>query len=85
MKELLASAIFVSLCLGLFGQTNPLVPLYPEGIPCESDLEMKIEDKDIGRVISKVRTPEIEVFLPENGNGTGVVICPGGRLYHLGL
>ncbi len=77
------NTIFLSLCtlilfLPSWAQDPELIPLYPEGIPCESELEMKIEDKDIGRVISKVHTPEIEVYLPENGNGTGVVICPGG-------
>ncbi|MEM6631109.1 MAG: alpha/beta hydrolase [Bacteroidota bacterium] len=65
-------------CLSQTSMAQELIPLFPEGIPCESDLEMQVEDTDIGRKISKVHTPEIEVYLADNPNGTGVVICPGG-------
>ena len=56
-----------------------VIPLFPEGIPCESENKMNVEDDPrIGRKISRVQRPELTVYLPEEGNGTGVIICPGG-------
>ncbi len=74
--------LLLSICIPfwMYGQSN-VFPLWPEGIPCESQLKMEVEeDERIGRRISKVREPVIEVFLPpaSNANGTGIVICPGG-------
>ncbi len=56
------------------------IPLYPEGIPCTSDLEMEIVEKDIGQIISKVQKPEMLVYPAKVASNTGsaIVICPGG-------
>ena len=58
------------------------LPLWPEGIPCENELEMEIVERyhGNGRMLSKVHEPTIEVYLPATAlsTGTGVVICPGG-------
>ena len=79
MKKLLLLLLLLSF-ITAFSQSQ-ILPIWPEGIPCENDLEMEVVMRDdIGRVINKVHTPEIEVFLPPayRANGTGVVICPGG-------
>ena len=76
MKNIFCLLALTLLCRVMIAQE--LIPLYPEGIPCENELEIEVVDADIGRRISKVHTPEIEVFLADSSNGTGVVICPGG-------
>ena len=71
---------FSCITMFVFAQQS-IISLFPEGIPCENNLKEEVkEDARIGRIISKVDTPEIEVFLPpeEKANGTGVLICPGG-------
>lgn len=77
--------IFYLFLLTSFAYVNlsaqEIIPLYPEGIPCENALteEAKV-DKKIGRRISKVHEPSLEVYLPDpdKANGTAVIICPGG-------
>ncbi len=72
--------IFCFLFQGLLAQQTTL-PLWPEGIPCENDLQTEVIDNPgIGRVIQKVHEPELAVYLPSAGEATGasVVICPGG-------
>ena len=72
------------LCTFFFQLTQAqehFIPLYPEGIPCENQLEMEVEVRDdIGRIIRKVHTPEMAVYHPtdEVHNGSAVLICPGG-------
>ena len=58
-----------------------ILPLYPEGIPCASDLKEEVfEEGQSGRRILKVQHPELAVYLAPEGfaTGAGVVICPGG-------
>ena len=71
----------IGLCLHatlLFGQE--WISLYPEGIPCANNLEMEEVERDIGKVISKVHTPEMLVYPADSAmaSGSAVVICPGG-------
>jgi acetyl esterase/lipase len=44
----------------------------------------EINDKETGK-ISKVTNPTLTVFIPENPNGTSVVICPGGGYAYLSI
>ena len=37
------------------------------------------------QVVTNVSAPTLEVFLPENPNGTSVIIAPGGGLYALSI
>jgi acetyl esterase/lipase len=37
------------------------------------------------QVVTNVSVPTLEVFLPENPNGTSVIIAPGGGLYALSI
>lgn len=57
-----------------------ILELYGDEIPCANDLEEEVVmDDRIGRRVSKVHKPTVEVYLPgENANGSAVVICPGG-------
>ena len=61
---------------------QPIIPLWENGVPfCQSENQKEVKDDErIGRIISKVSNPTIEVFLPPESiaNGTGVVVCPGG-------
>ncbi|RMG17318.1 MAG: alpha/beta hydrolase [Bacteroidetes bacterium] len=81
----MTKTIFLLLCgclLGvhfLYGQEK-VIPLWPEGIPCENGLTEEVEQNPRGRFIRKVHEPSITVFLPGAGqaNGSSVLICPGG-------
>lgn len=61
---------------------NRIINLWPAGkvpLSIASTQQEKIEVTDVTR-ISKVQTPQLEVFLPNkrSGNGQAVIICPGG-------
>ena len=62
-----------------------VLPLYkgtaPGMLPAAATAKENIRtDKVVGLLVSSVTEPTLEVFLPEKGkgNGTAVVICPGG-------
>lgn len=75
------------LCYGWIQSQDMVLPLYPEGIPCASNNEEKVSERNNGseRRISAVQEPEIAVYLPakSKANGTGVIICPGGGYWVL--
>jgi acetyl esterase/lipase len=57
-----------------------------------SDIPGAIETKDYTEVndtlldkVKQVKTPTLKVFIPENPNGTAMVICPGGGYALLAL
>lgn len=61
--------------------SQSIIPLYPEGIPCENTLEDAEEQrKDIGRFITSVHTPLLEHFAPvgQVATGAAIMIIPGG-------
>ena len=64
------------------GATQDFVlPLYPEGIPCASELKEEVfEVRNTGRRVQKVQSPELVVYRAPRALATGasVVICPGG-------
>jgi acetyl esterase/lipase len=55
------------------------IPLYPNGVPNAANIPGG------GRQGVKSTMPALSVFLPANGNGTAVVICPGGGYGHLAM
>ncbi|AKQ44988.1 hypothetical protein TH63_04055 [Rufibacter radiotolerans] len=67
-----------------FSQTNPMeLPLYtgkiPNEVPGPNEETREVRaDKTVS--LSKVRQPTLTVYLPAKGkgNGTAVIICPGG-------
>jgi len=56
------------------------LPLYPERIPNFKDVPDQEEKNENGDVIRRVSRPTLTVFLPdqEKGNGSAVIIFPGG-------
>ena len=68
-----------------FSQINEF-EIWKNGIPnsITNSHYQEIYDKEMGR-ISKVTNPTLTVFIPENPNGTAVVICPGGGYAYLSI
>ena len=81
-KNLFLTTLILISCFFTISAQTPLIPLWENGVPsCQNEQEMEVRnDERIGRVISKVNQPTLELFLPSESqsNGTGVVICPGG-------
>lgn len=72
------------------GQVSPqcTIPLWPDGVPgsqdCDwADTESALPSGD--RVIRNVAHPSLTAYLPENPNGTAVIICPGGAFHFLSI
>jgi acetyl esterase/lipase len=66
------------------------IPLFPEGAPGsetwvqqEETLSMKVLDGL--KVVRNVTQPTLTVYLPENPNGTAVIVCPGGAWHFLSI
>lgn len=79
MKNLLT--LLLTAMSMLLAAQDLVLPLWPEGIPCENKLETGIDERaSIGRVIREVHEPELVAFFPSEAsrNGASVVICPGG-------
>lgn len=87
--------IFLFLCAGAIGNTysqEEVIDLWEEGVP--GSIESKEYKEEYRRDaegnitgISKVSTPTLTLFQPEEnkGNGTAVVILPGGGYGHLAI
>ncbi len=80
---LIIGSIFFS--VSLIAQDNEIITLPHTAIPDviweggEKEYHSNIWDTP---VVTNVSTPTLEVFLPQNkGNGTSVIIAPGGGLY----
>lgn len=63
-------------------------PLWPGGVPGSeswdwADVEDSLYSGD--RVIRNVAQPSLTAYLPENPNGTGVIVCPGGAFHFLSI
>jgi acetyl esterase/lipase len=54
-------------------------------INSESYKEIPVLENGIVTGVSKVTTPTLTVFVPENPNGTAIVICPGGGYAYLAI
>ena len=69
------SAIILLLILttNLFAQKPIEILLWADGAP--TDNELKGEEN----------TPTLTVYLPSNGNGKAIVMCPGGGYSHLAM
>lgn len=78
----------LSLSAPATAQTDSL-RLYPDGVPgaIPSDLteRTRVNPNDGVRVTTNVKEPVLYVHEPEQPNGTGVIICPGGGYYVLAM
>lgn len=75
MKNLLATFVLLSFCVGISAQqTHYLFP--------KNENEDKVMIQNGGKTITDVSNPSIEVYLPspEKANGCAVILCPGGAL-----
>src|ERR1700749_5166965 len=65
------------------------IPLYPNGVPNSKTAPADYVEPDIAKVnmLNKVTVPTLTLFLPEKGkgNGTAVIICPGGGYQNLAI
>lgn len=82
--------LFIILILSSFGSLqaqNEVIPLWkgeiPGAINAPEYKEMEEVKNGIVEPISKVSKPTLSVYVPENPNGTAVVICPGGSYKNL--
>jgi acetyl esterase/lipase len=80
MKNIILTTLITLTTFGLKAQT--IILLYPEGKIQNSitiaDAEVKSVSKTGSIAYTKVSIPTLEVRIPEKGNGTAVIICPGG-------
>ncbi|MFK8162453.1 MAG: alpha/beta hydrolase [Lewinella sp.] len=73
--------LFLLLLLSQWVSGQSVIPLYPEGIPCENDLQdEEVQREDIGRLITSVHTPLLEHHapVPQIATGAAIMIIPGG-------
>lgn len=74
---------------GFMQAQNTEIPLWSKPIPgavsSETYKEVPVVENGIVNSVSKVTTPTLTVFVPENPNGTAIVICPGGGYIHLAI
>lgn len=79
-KSTLLTIPLVAMATTLSAQT--VIPLYknkiPNSIPGPNQEKIDTSSSDNITRISNVSEPTLTVFLPSKGNGTAVIICPGG-------
>ncbi len=77
MKKILLLLLITYCVMGSSRAQNQILPLWPKTKIANEDT---IIHRDIGRWITYVATPTIEVFLPSktNANQKAFLICPGG-------
>ncbi len=79
-------SLIVLLCASVVGQD--VVYLWPSGAP-GSEAHRGEPEKATGagdfERVTNVHNPSITVYLPGKGNGTGIVVCPGGGHRHLAV
>lgn len=67
--------------LSSIGYSQIEIPLYPDKIPNSKpgrNLEENKPNKEVDSLAFKVSVPTLRVFPAQNGNGTAVIILPGG-------
>lgn len=84
MKKLSLATILIITSMNLFSQNKGLIYLWPGKVPGE------LKEKNVPVIapsrndnvlrIAEITDPAFEIRLanPQNGNGAGVIICPGG-------
>lgn len=84
MRLSLLAVLLVAAHTHLMAQDT--IPLYSKVIPnSKSSPEQEKALNWDGPAASNVSKPTLTVFLPEKGNGTAVVICPGGGYQGLAM
>lgn len=84
MRTITATLMLMSVAMFTLAQQKPL-PLYPDGVPNSKPAPASYTEKIEDNRISFVTNPTITPFLPEKGNGTAIVIFPGGGYGRLAM
>lgn len=73
------------LCFSIYAQAEPSqpIPLWPEGVPGEADLELPAEKVELKgdyqiEILSNVSNPTLTWYPAPKPNGASVVVLPGG-------
>ncbi len=79
--------ILLALCtlVAFYSNAQTVIPLYNGATPGSENWdwdETQIK-ADIGTIVSDVSHPSITAYVPENPNGTAVIIAPGGAFHVL--
>lgn len=77
--RILVGVIFFFLVLGVKVNAQQVIPLYPDKIP--NSISVKNEEHaDTHQFLLSVTQPTLSIYLPPagTGNGTAVLVCPGG-------
>ena len=83
MKIFIYPIVFFSLSYFGLAQSE-IISLYPEGIPCKSDLITETVYDQSGRIFKKVGNPELWHYPASNPkNHAALLIIPGGGYYGL--
>ncbi|MBJ25748.1 MAG: hypothetical protein CMC91_06440 [Flavobacteriaceae bacterium] len=86
MKNFSISIIMI-FCLQLILAQKDKISLYPEGIPCKSNLETELDYDSSGRIFKKVSDPEIWYYpsdkMKGKENNVAVLVIPGGGYWGL--
>lgn len=86
MKKFSISIIMI-FCLQLILAQKDKISLYPEGIPCKSNLETELDYDSSGRIFKKVSDPEIWYYpsdkMKGKENNVAVLVIPGGGYWGL--
>lgn len=80
--------LFVALCMTSFAVAQEVIEVPHEkaaAVQWEGDEKAYFSEIWQNNVVTNVSVPTMEVFRPENPNGTAVVVAPGGGLYALSI
>lgn len=82
MKKIFASLL---LFVALYSNAQTVIPLYNGAAPGSenwnwNEKEFKV---DIGTVVMDVSHPSLTAFVPQNPNGSAIIIAPGGAFHAL--
>jgi acetyl esterase/lipase len=87
-KTILIFTLFFGITECLHAQ-NKEIPLWSNEVPgaiiSGNYKEVPVLENGIVNNVSKVTTPTLTIFVPENPNGTAIVICPGGGYAYLAI
>ena len=86
----LATVLLLNLAANASNDVPSDLNIWPGSAPGSESLALKLNvnerasaDGLRNRAISSILTPKLEVILPEQPNGTSVIICPGGGYLYL--
>ncbi|PIB26948.1 alpha/beta hydrolase [Maribacter sp. 4G9] len=84
--KIIFKALFLCFSSGLFAQQIIEVPHETTTtVQWEGNEKEYFSEIWQTQVVTNVSTPTMEVFAPENPNGTSVIVAPGGGLYALSI